>query len=83
MWKEEPNQLKKSFEFRTFVDAFAFMTKAASLAPHIHHKSYFHGNVHLVTIWLKPCEAGATVGKAEYELADEIDSVYLRMKKLG
>ena len=29
MWKEENNQLKHSFEFKTFVEAFTFMTEVA------------------------------------------------------
>ena len=32
MWKEENNQLKHSFEFKDFVEAFTFMTKVAFAA---------------------------------------------------
>lgn len=32
MWKEENNQLKRSFEFKDFVEAFIFMTKVAFAA---------------------------------------------------
>jgi 4a-hydroxytetrahydrobiopterin dehydratase len=32
MWKEENNQLQRSFEFKNFVEAFAFMTKVAFAA---------------------------------------------------
>lgn len=81
MWKEEPKQLKKSFEFSAFVDAFTFMTKAAELAPHLHHRSYFHGNTHLVSIRLSPADTSAAVGPAEYELAAAVDAIYSRMKK--
>ena len=27
MWKEENNQLRRSFEFKDFIEAFTFMTK--------------------------------------------------------
>jgi 4a-hydroxytetrahydrobiopterin dehydratase len=29
MWKEEDNKLKKSFQFKDFTEAFAFMTRVA------------------------------------------------------
>jgi pterin-4a-carbinolamine dehydratase len=82
MWKEEPKQLKKSFEFSAFVDAFTFMTKAAMLAPRMKHKSFFYGNVHLVTIILPSLNEDSGIGQTEIEMAAEIDSMYSRMKKL-
>ena len=82
MWKEEPKQLKKSFEFSAFVDAFTFMTKAAMLAPQIKHKSFFYGTVHLVTIILPSLNEDASIGQTEHEMAVEIDTIYSRMNKL-
>jgi 4a-hydroxytetrahydrobiopterin dehydratase len=37
MWKEENNQLQRSFEFNDFVAAFAFMTKVAFAAEKMGH----------------------------------------------
>ena len=37
MWKEENNQLKQSFEFKDFVEAFAFMTQVAFAAEKMGH----------------------------------------------
>jgi pterin-4a-carbinolamine dehydratase len=82
MWKEEPKQLKKSFEFSAFIDAFTFMTKAAMLAPRMKHKTFFYGNVHLVTIILPSLNKDAGIGQTEIEVASEIDSIYSRMNKI-
>ncbi|MEI6764129.1 MAG: 4a-hydroxytetrahydrobiopterin dehydratase [Bacteroidota bacterium] len=82
MWKEELKQLKKSFEFSAFVDAFTFMTKAAMLAPQMKHKSFYYGNVHLVTIILPSLNEDEGIGQTEIEIASEIDSMYSRMNKL-
>ena len=37
MWKEENNQLKRSFEFKDFVEAFTFMTEVAFAAEKMSH----------------------------------------------
>lgn len=82
MWKEETTQLKKSFEFSTFLDAFTFMTKASMVAQQIKHRSYFYGNVHVVTIFLPLCTGNESPGETENALAEEIDELYLNMKKM-
>jgi 4a-hydroxytetrahydrobiopterin dehydratase len=42
MWKEENNTLKKNFEFKSFIDAFAFMTQVAMIAEKMdhHHRTF-------------------------------------------
>ncbi|MEY3507956.1 MAG: hypothetical protein RIR44_1188, partial [Bacteroidota bacterium] len=37
MWQETNNQLKRSFKFKNFIDAFAFMTKVAFAAEKLSH----------------------------------------------
>ncbi|MEO0059401.1 MAG: hypothetical protein RLZZ312_1048 [Bacteroidota bacterium] len=37
MWTEKNNQLKRSFEFKNFIDAFAFMTKVALISEKMNH----------------------------------------------
>ncbi len=38
MWKQQDNKLFRSFEFKNFSEAFAFMTRVAFLAEqHNHH----------------------------------------------
>jgi len=37
MWPENNNQLQKSFQFKDFVHAFAFMTRVAFVAEKMNH----------------------------------------------
>jgi len=37
MWIEENNQLKRTFKFKDFIEAFAFMSKVAILSEKQNH----------------------------------------------
>lgn len=75
MWKQENNQLKRTFIFKDFVEAFAFMTKVAFLAEkHNHHPNW--SNVYnRVEIALTTHDAGNTVTEKDIALANEIDKL--------
>lgn len=76
MWQETNNQLKRSFKFKNFVDAFAFMTKVAFAAEkHNHHPNW--SNVYnQVDIVLTTHDAGNTVTEKDWQLAKKIDEIY-------
>ena len=76
MWQETNNQLKRSFKFKNFVDAFAFMTKVAFAAEkHGHHPNW--SNVYnQVDIILTTHDAGNTVTEKDWQLAKKIDEIY-------
>jgi 4a-hydroxytetrahydrobiopterin dehydratase len=75
MWIEQDNMLKKTFEFKDFTEAFAFMTRVAFLAEkHQHHPNW--SNVyHRVEIALTTHDAGNIVTEKDYKLAKEIDLI--------
>jgi 4a-hydroxytetrahydrobiopterin dehydratase len=75
MWIEQDNILKKTFEFKDFTEAFAFMTRVAFLAEkHQHHPNW--SNVyHRVEIALTTHDAGNIVTEKDYKLAKEIDLI--------
>ena len=75
MWIEQDNMLKKTFEFKDFTEAFAFMTRVAFLAEkHQHHPNW--SNVyHRVEIALTTHDAGNIVTEKDYNLAKEIDLI--------
>ena len=75
MWIEEDNKLKKTFEFRDFVEAFAFMTRVAFLAEaHGHHPNW--SNVYnKVFIELTTHDQGERVTQKDKELARAIDQL--------
>ena len=76
MWQETNNQLKRSFKFKNFIDAFAFMTKVAFAAEkHNHHPNW--SNVYnQVDIVLTTHDAGNTVTEKDWQLAKKIDEIY-------
>ena len=75
MWKEQDNQLKKTFEFNDFQEAFAFMTRVAFLAEqHEHHPNW--SNVYnTVEIALTTHDEGNVVTEKDRKLAEAIDKI--------
>jgi 4a-hydroxytetrahydrobiopterin dehydratase len=71
----EKNQLKKSFTFSDFTEAFAFMTRVAFLAEaQQHHPNWF--NVYnRVDIALTTHDAGNVVTEKDRKLAKAIDQL--------
>ena len=73
MWAEEDNKLKKTFEFKSFTEAFAFMVRVAFLAEsHGHHPNW--SNVYnKVVIELTTHDKGNIVTEKDRKLAQAID----------
>jgi 4a-hydroxytetrahydrobiopterin dehydratase len=76
MWKEENNQLKRSFEFKNFIEAFSFMTKVALIAEKRNHHPNWDNVYNKVNISLSTHDAGDIVTDKDRKLADAIDKVY-------
>jgi 4a-hydroxytetrahydrobiopterin dehydratase len=74
-WKEENNKLSKTFVFKDFCSAFAFMTRVAFIAEkHDHHPDWT--NVYnRVEIHLNTHDAGGIVTDKDRKLAEEIDKI--------
>ncbi len=75
MWKEEDNKLKKTFRFRSFVEAFAFMTKVAIEAERQNHHPWWANVYDRVDIELSTHDAGDTVTDKDRRLAAIIDGL--------
>jgi 4a-hydroxytetrahydrobiopterin dehydratase len=76
MWKEENNQLQQSFQFKDFVEAFAFMTKVAFAAEKMNHHPNWSNEYNKVTIALFTHDAKDTITEKDYSLAKIIDTLY-------
>ncbi len=75
MWNETNNKLYKSFEFKNFSAAFAFMTRVALLAEkHDHHPTWTN-TYNKVEIWLYTHSKGDVVTAKDRALAEAIDSL--------
>lgn len=75
MWKEQDNALERTFTFKDFSEAFAFMTRVASIAEKVDHHPDWRNVYNKVTIRLNTHDAGDTVTAKDHELASAIDAV--------
>ncbi len=75
MWKEKNNRLNKKFEFKTFSEAFAFMTRVALAAEKMDHHPTWKNTYNKVEIWLSTHDAGDIVTAKDKKLADLIDKL--------
>ena len=75
MWQEENNQLYKKFVFKTFVDAFAFMTKVAMISEKMDHHPKWTNVYNTVEVWLSTHDAGNVVTEKDKKLSTLIDAL--------
>ena len=80
MWKEENDQLKATFKFKDFTQAFSFMTEVAFHAEKMQHHPDWHNVYNTVEFALSTHDAGNKVTDKDRELAKAIDEVFERFK---
>lgn len=78
MWVEKDNALQCTFEFKNFVDAFAFMTKVAFAAEKANHHPNWSNVYNQVSIKLTTHDAGNTITEKDRKLAAQIDALFER-----
>ena len=75
MWKEEQHQLVRTFKFKDFSEAFAFMTRVALEAEKMNHHPFWINVWNRVEIRLSTHDAGNTITEKDRELAHKIDQL--------
>ena len=75
MWTEANNKLRKTFQFRDFSEAFAFMSRVALLAEKMDHHPTWTNTWNRVDIELSTHDAGNTVTDLDRKLAAAIDKL--------
>ncbi|MGA0556665.1 4a-hydroxytetrahydrobiopterin dehydratase [Larkinella sp. VNQ87] len=75
MWQEENNQLTRTFTFRDFSEAFAFMTRVALIAEKMDHHPAWTNVYNKVTLQLSTHDAGDTVTEKDRKLAEAINQI--------
>ena len=75
MWKEKNDKLYQKFEFKTFVEAFSFMTGVALLAEKADHHPTWKNTYNKLEIWLSTHDAGDIVTAKDTKLAKQIDEL--------
>jgi 4a-hydroxytetrahydrobiopterin dehydratase len=76
MWQDKNDSLYKSFEFKDFKQAFAFMQKVAEAAEAANHHPRWQNEWNKVEIWLSSHDAGNKVTDKDRGVADKIDEIY-------
>ncbi|REJ83616.1 MAG: pterin-4-alpha-carbinolamine dehydratase [Bacteroidetes bacterium] len=79
MWTESNNKLERTFEFKDFAHAFAFMTRVAFTAERMNHHPEWKNIWNKVWITLSTHDAGDIVTEKDKKLADAIDKIYSEM----
>lgn len=74
-WIEEDNKLKKTFQFKDFVEAFGFMSQVAIVAEKMNHHPNWSNVYNKVIIELNTHDAGDIVTEKDYQLAEAIDAI--------
>jgi len=74
-WTNENNRLKKTFKFKDFTNAFAFMTKVAIIAEKMNHHPTWTNTWNTVDFELSTHDAGDIVTDRDRRLAQAIDEV--------
>jgi len=75
MWTEEDNKLKRTFEFKNFVEAFGFMTQVALIAEKMDHHPNLSNVYNTVIIQLNTHDKGNIVTDRDHQLAAAIDKL--------
>ena len=74
-WKESKKNLKRTFEFNNFIEAWGFMSKVAILAEKANHHPEWKNVYNKVTITLTTHDEGNKVTKKDKDLAKEINKL--------
>ena len=74
-WEEKDNSLYRSFTFKNFSEAFAFMTRVALLAEKQDHHPTWKNTYNKVEIWLNTHDKGSVVTDSDRKLAEAIDQI--------
>lgn len=75
IWKEENNKLTRTFEFKDFKEAFAFMVQVAAIADEMDHHPEWTNVYNKVSFRLSTHDAGDVVTDKDRELAKAIDRI--------
>ena len=76
MWEEKNNQLQRTFIFKDFVHAFAFMTRVAFIAEKMNHHPEWSNVWNKVSVSLSTHDAGNIITDKDRKLAEAIDKVF-------
>lgn len=75
MWEEKENALHRTFQFKDFSEAFAFMTRVALIAEKMDHHPEWANIYNKVVVKLSTHSMGDIVTEKDRKLAAAIDKL--------
>ena len=78
MWNEQNDQLQKTYEFKDFAEAFAYMTEAAFHIEKANHHPEWKNVYNRLDVVLTTHDAGNTVTDKDRDLAKVLDRLYAK-----
>lgn len=77
-WKFEENALKREFKFKTFIEAFSFMTAIALDAEKLDHHPDWNNSYNKVEVSLSTHSAKG-ITQLDFDLADKMESLFKKI----
>lgn len=74
-WTEADGRLERHFEFASFSEAFAFMTRVALIAEKLNHHPEWSNVYNKVTISLTTHDEGNTITSSDRAFAEAVDLI--------
>ncbi|MEZ4739666.1 MAG: 4a-hydroxytetrahydrobiopterin dehydratase [Flavobacteriales bacterium] len=74
-WVEKEGRLFRTFQFKDFSEAFAFMTRVALVAEKQNHHPEWSNVYNRVEVYLSTHDAGGTITDKDRKLAAAIDRI--------
>jgi len=74
-WTFEKNSITRNFKFKTFIEAFSFLTAIALVAEKLNHHPDWSNSYNKVSIALTNHEAKG-VTQLDFDLANKIDRIF-------
>jgi 4a-hydroxytetrahydrobiopterin dehydratase len=81
-WKLENNALKRDFKFRSFIDAFSFMTAVALEAEKMNHHPDWSNGYNRVKVSITNHTAGG-ITQLDFDLAEKMDRIFNNFPQLA
>ena len=79
-WTFDENAIIRDFKFKTFIDAFSFMTAVAFEAEKLNHHPDWSNSYNKVNVTLTTHEASG-ITQRDFDLASSIDRIWKNYKQ--
>jgi 4a-hydroxytetrahydrobiopterin dehydratase len=76
MWETVDEKLHRNFEFKNFIEAFAFISKVALISERVNHHPEIRNIYNKVEIFLYTHDEENTITEKDRHLAEKIDQAY-------